>query len=68
MRRSDLTARRKARKLTQFRLGVLAGVPPSVICRLEQSGVKPQTQWVTVARLSRALDADPFELFPVEGL
>ncbi len=26
-----------------------------------------QPSWSTVARLSRALDVDPFDLFPVEG-
>ncbi len=66
-RQSHLRLYRVAAKHTQFQLAVSAGVPQSVVSRLEQTDIKLQPSWSTVARLSRALDVDPFDLFPVES-
>ncbi len=66
-KRQTLSVYRTAAKLNQFELAVRSGVPQSVVCQLEQTGAKPHTRWSTVARLARALDVDPFDLFPVEA-
>ncbi len=58
---------RLAAKLNQFELAVAAGVPQSTLSVLEKYGATMQPSWSTVARLSRALDVDPFDLFPVEA-
>jgi transcriptional regulator with XRE-family HTH domain len=56
---------RKQRGLTQIQLSELAGVEQGTISRLE-NGESDRPSWEIVARLARALDVPPEELFPIE--
>jgi transcriptional regulator with XRE-family HTH domain len=56
---------RTKRNLTQERLSELSGVDQSTICAIETARMK-RPSWEIVAKLARALDTKPEELFPVE--
>jgi transcriptional regulator with XRE-family HTH domain len=55
---------RKAKGFTQEELAALSGVDQATISNLEVERVK-NPSWQIVARLARALDVSPEELFPV---
>jgi len=62
----DLRTARGERKLTQEQLAELSGLPQTTISDIER-GVIRKPSWDAVARLSRALDYAPDELFPIES-
>lgn len=59
------TARRIAR-LTQEQLADLAGVKQATISQIE-NGEVTRPEYTTVARLARALNISPEELFPLQS-
>ena len=56
---------RNKKGLTQEKLAKLSGVDQSTICAIETQRMKSPS-WAIVAKLARALDIAPDELFPVE--
>lgn len=53
------------KKLTQEELAEKAGVDQTTISDMER-GRNRNPAWVTVARIAKALDVEPHDLFPVE--
>jgi len=58
---------RKARGITQEELAAKSGVDQATISNLEVERVK-NPSWQIVARLARALDVSPDDLFPVRDI
>jgi transcriptional regulator with XRE-family HTH domain len=59
-----LREKRQLKRLTQEQLADRSGVDQTNISAIE-TGKNRNPSWETVARLSIALSADPFELFPL---
>lgn len=57
---------RKRKRLTQTELAEISGVDQSTICAIETRRLK-RPSWEIVARLARALEIAPDELFPVRS-
>ncbi len=55
---------RKQKQITQEALAALSGVDQSTISALETERMK-RPSWEIVAKLARALEMNPEELFPV---
>jgi DNA-binding XRE family transcriptional regulator len=58
---------RLRRKLTQEALGERANVSQAAICKIER-GHRNDPSWSTVGKLCLALNANPYDVFPLDEI
>jgi transcriptional regulator with XRE-family HTH domain len=61
----DLRMARQGRGLTQEQLADRSGLPQTTISDIERGAIK-KPSWDAVARIARALNYEPQELFPID--
>lgn len=61
-----LRTARRLKDITQEQLADLAGVDKTTISDIER-GKNRNPSWETVARIAKALDVEPHEIFPLDN-
>ncbi len=67
MKRKELISLRESLRMTQEDTAKLAGIDRRTYNKIETGSIK-KPSWNIVGRISWALYADPFELFPIKRM